>query len=473
MRRSSLISALAFAAIHACTAAPVQELSPPVNVERRASVDCRNTSTGIDPSCWKTLGMAEWLRNWQATESTKCQQDEGFSGCFLRMNKLSGTDCTVINQQSCGSDITNDLDPAQPEVFYALYAIYAINNFFNSWWLATQFAASQTALQVDAMVQVLDSPKKENLGLQSILTALLLGLAMVPGPVGIALEAASTVTKIAANVLTTGLMGAPLVAKQLFPAAGTAETQLIQMANLKALLGNVAQGLSDRLAPALKTAEQDIESFIQLGNTGIFSSKPAPALNQQTKGLERVLNTYILSSGLVANQWDAVVALDTNPQQLGRNGSRIAYRLDCEQYDANGVCNAWAYDAEYNMAFTLNHRSAMKDNPNKILTTAFNNGWTTRELLFNGAAACKRAGNLGKGMVVNVDNGLNIDCVSQLDVCTWDMSCTQRNSNKCEFTDCKTQDGVGAARAGWRSGEYQVPAGYLGPLINKQGLQWY
>ena len=89
---------------------------------RPRAVDCRNTQTGVDPSCWFELNMTNWVRHWYETHT--CNPGEGFSDCFLRSQGMPAADCTVINLQSCGVDITDQVPTSEPEIFYVLYNIY-------------------------------------------------------------------------------------------------------------------------------------------------------------------------------------------------------------------------------------------------------------------------------------------------------------------------------------------------------------
>ncbi len=99
----------------------IEELRVRAELESR-DVDCRNTQSGVDPSCWDKLNMEDWTRNWRSTHT--CLEGEAFTSCFLRVQNMPATDCTVINTQSCGSDITNGVNVHTPEVFYVLYNIY-------------------------------------------------------------------------------------------------------------------------------------------------------------------------------------------------------------------------------------------------------------------------------------------------------------------------------------------------------------
>ncbi|KAI9836018.1 MAG: hypothetical protein M1838_005141 [Thelocarpon superellum] len=409
--------------------------------------------------------MPNWVLNWSRTHP--CDDGEGFSNCFLRYQNRGGADCTVINTQSCGSDITNDIDLNTPEVFYVLYNIYAINNFFTSWWLATQLAAARASFKIDAIVNLLDPPQTTGLVVQDILTALLAGLAFIPAPIDIILaESLNIATHVALASVMTALVVAPGVCRGLFPAK-TNDTRSVEISQLNSELADLDNEISARLAPALATAQNDLTSFTQLASTGAFSAHPPLALDQQTTGLDQAFTTFILTTCLANTNWIGAVALDTSPQQLATNGTKIQYDLDCQAYDANGVCNAWWYDSTDNAAFTLDSMSERSDNPYNRIHTILSSGWSTGDQLFSGAYDCNKAGNYGRGVIVNFDNGkLNTDCISQLKMCTFEKQCTFPGTCQ-EFSDCDNQNGFGFVPGAVKKGYFTVPSGYLGPLLTQ------
>ena len=464
LRLSGVLTLLTLlAALPLSAASPITTLAvdgpTQVNTERR-TVDCYNIHTGIDASCWGTLNMTQWVLHWFSTHT--CLENEGFSNCFLRINGLPVADCTVINPQSCGADITNNI--SKPEVFYTLYNIYTINNFFNSWWLATQFAASRAALKIDPIVELLDPVKTQNVLLQNILTGLVSGLAFIPTP-GDIFPGISDMTKVAMKSGITALVVAPSIIRSIFP-EDTDDTRMVQMAQLKSQLGNLEDGISNRLGPGLQTAQNDVTSFVQMASTGAFSAHPPFALDTQTEALDLAFTTFLVSTCIMSNNWQGAVAVDTSPQALATNGTAAQYDIDCDGYDANNVCNAWWYDEDNNDAYTLTSLDNLMDNPYAKIHGILSNGWSTGAQLFGGARRCSQAQNLGKGVLVDVSNGsITFDCLSQLKMCTFDKHCT---STKCEFSDCDSEPGFRDGFENSRTSDTRtltVPAGYLGPML--------
>ena len=107
------------------------------------SVNCNGTSaTPFDSSCYATLGISDWLKNWNKTVPT-CSADqdgstccgpsgspnEPWSTCFLRLALAdSGHDCTTIKIKNCElegfklASSVNASDMAQTR--YVIWTIY-------------------------------------------------------------------------------------------------------------------------------------------------------------------------------------------------------------------------------------------------------------------------------------------------------------------------------------------------------------
>ena len=370
--------------------------------------------------------------------------------------------CFITSMVSCHTRLRTSLDANIAP---------AINNFFTSWWLASQFAASQAALKIDAIVELLDPIETHGMLVQDILTALLAGLAFIPGPVDIILgEGMNVLLHVAMASMMTAVVVAPGVTKGLFPPQ-TTNTQSIQIGQLKSQLGNLADGLSARLSPALAVAQNDLTSFTQLSSTGLFSAHPPLALDNQTRNLDQAFTVFLVTTSLMANNWNAAVGVGTNPQQLVSNGTKLAYSIGCDSYEPGDICNAWWYDRQNGDAYTLNNLSHLKDDPYKRIKTIINNGWATGNQLFTAARQCNLAGNFGKGVLLTSTNGaLNMDCISQLKMCTFNKTCNGNlddigDGPGCEFTDCPSQDGYGCSTDDFNNEWCTVPSGYIGPLM--------
>ena len=75
------------------------------------------------PSCWNSLGMFEWMMEWNSSTTT-CKPQEIWSSCFLRLAYGSaGYDCSTLGSLNCtaprlGGPVTD------PRIFYGAYNIY-------------------------------------------------------------------------------------------------------------------------------------------------------------------------------------------------------------------------------------------------------------------------------------------------------------------------------------------------------------
>ena len=68
----------------------------------------------------------------------------------------------------------------------------------------------------------------------------------------------------------------------------------------------------------------------------------------------------------------------------------------------------------------------------------------------------------GKGVdVVIAADQLDLSCLSQIQMCTFDKHC---QGKACEFTDCPVERGWGPFE---RGNFFDVPVGYLGPLTSQ------
>ncbi|KAI9850187.1 MAG: hypothetical protein M1838_005996 [Thelocarpon superellum] len=459
MRASVAVLAL-LAASAGVGAAPTAAWRP--QTRTTAPIDCRNTKTGTDASCWTTLNMTSWLNDWFKTHT--CREGDGFAHCFLRANGMPVTDCYDLNVQSCGSDITNHIDQSTPEVFYVLYNIYAINNFYNTWYAAAVAAAGQASGKIDAIVQTLNPVSKANVDLNIVLTALLAVLNFAPGAIGIAIGDMAKTIQHVASVASTVITTIPGVLKFVFPPT-TVDSQRVEIGNLKTQLDHLETYLSGRLGPALNISLYDITVFTSLAELGAFSAYPAPAIDKSTANLDQALTTYLVSTCLQSNGWFGTVARDSNPQQMASNGSNHQYDLDCSSYDGDGICNMWWYDQQQNNAYSLVSNKSFRDNPHDNLRTIIDQGWSTMPQLFNSARQCNDDGDYNKGVRLNTDQGtFELQCISQLKMCTYDKRCV---SDDCEYVDCDTDDGWGGAynEDGLDMHVFSVPPGYLGPLL--------
>ncbi|KAG8531389.1 uncharacterized protein KY384_003018 [Bacidia gigantensis] len=441
-------------------------------------VNCSDLVTGRSNDCWAQLRLTDYVNNW--LENNQCYQGEGFSTCFLRQNHFPGLDCSVITPSSCPA-IQSDAVNQDPRTFYVAYNIYAINAFFYSWWLAVGNSGGIAADNIGKIVQILDPPDDMKVDLQWALIAFQAVFSIIPGIAGVwaSHSAFSYAFQVGAQVLSNALATVPNVGRFLFP-TGSAESQVVQMADLANDFGTVLQGVQSNLNQTLVSVMANVTEFLAFAEQGNFTSKPQSLPEQAGYFNDRyyAFNTYLISQTLNGNNVYAVLGKGTDPHQLATNGSKLADDIDLKDcktgYNSVGVCDAWWYSGNYRSAFTLDNFSHMNWNYGDKITSLLQN-LTTGELLFEGAYACGAQGNFGGPVNITVDKGgVNTACISQLKVLTWDMTChgagavvTQQSAD-CEFLEMPKQNKfwyTNGAQRGNVGPRYSVPYGYLGPAI--------
>ena len=86
-------------------------------------INCSDITTNIEPSCWDTLGMNEWMFNWHFTTTT-CNSGEIWANCFLRLSYGSGNyDCSRLGSLRCSGPALGG-PPSTAQYFYGAYSIY-------------------------------------------------------------------------------------------------------------------------------------------------------------------------------------------------------------------------------------------------------------------------------------------------------------------------------------------------------------
>ncbi|KAL9022045.1 MAG: hypothetical protein Q9185_000786 [Variospora sp. 1 TL-2023] len=467
----------------------------PVLSITREEVVCTNLTTGRDNKCWQELQLTDWVAKWVAGNT--CHENEAFASCFLRKAGYPELDCTGIKLDTCTPPrVKKCMDP---RVYYVAYNIYAINQYFGSWYSAVGGAATLAGLNVDEIVQLINPPDDTNLIINYILIALTGLFAVLPGlgaNVGNLLDkvvknSAETASKLRTSLIfvENAIMVSPRIGLWLYP-RGDTQSQLVQMADLKSRLGDLIQQVQSNLNHTVASVMADPTDFLAFAGQGNFTAS-APSLPDQQAYLLYGFNTYIISAGLAGNSILGSVALDTNVQALVTNGTtssdRLAFDLSaCEGYNAQNVCDAFWYSGALNATFSLNSFSSIDRSFGDLLTTLFTK-FTTGQLLFDNAYACtanKKNNNAdanandgsssSTAITVNAA-GLNTQCLSQIKVVTWDMGCDGVRDSTCEFLNGEESQDRWLGNCGSESyfsvmdePIYCVPNGYLGPLVKQK-----
>lgn len=363
----------------------------------------------INPGCWGPLSISQYTTNWWSSNSAKCSAGQSFAQCFLGSVQLGDNDCIGITSATCPPPNWPSFQSQNFSVedFYVAYNIYAVWEFFNSYYTAIGNARSSATTSVGAIVSLLDPPKSTNGALNDILTALSVGLSFLTPAVG----------PLIGTVLN-GAQQAIAVGKYLFP-AGTLDSQFAQFGEISDAMGTVTSYLQHNVTSALSAIQNDPTTFLAFTGSGNFSVTPLPTIPSQSDALLTALNTYVISQCLQANQWVVARAIDTNINAIMTNGSNPNWNITgCGSgYDGNDICGAYYWNQAIDVSFTLTNNHNPSLDPTADMGQFFG-GLTTPDLLFNGAAQCQAQG--GSDPVVSITSaGVAASCLSNVKVCTW------------------------------------------------------
>ncbi|KAI9852120.1 MAG: hypothetical protein M1838_001744 [Thelocarpon superellum] len=420
-------------------------------------IDCMDPKRdGLDSECWKVLNLTSFVKRW--VREHECKADQPFATCFLDAHDLVGWDCNQIDTDSCSTPPFN----YDPQTFYVIYTIYGVHQFFNSYWLALVAANGLASEALQAIVNMIAPPKTKNLEIQGIFTALTYSLALLDIPAAFALVG---MRALVADTMLTAVQQAPAMLKYFFPVQNVdpATVQIYEISNQLAQLVNQFQGT---VSSTIGVINSNATVFMAWAETGLFSSG-RPSLEITTGHLYQGLNTYVISQAYAANNIIGARALDTNVQQLQANSSStLSYDIHCAAYDQYNTCNAWWYDESNHITYTLDSLEDASRNPYSDLQTMFSNAWTTGPLLFGGASKCKGSSGYQKSPTLSNQGGLSFDCISTLQMCTWDLHCGL--STTCEFSDCPVQESFAVNSCSHAEDaiySVTVPAGYMGSYL--------
>ena len=304
--------------------------------------------------------------------------------------------------------------------------------------------------------------------------------AVVPGPLGFWGDEVASLSKkwqSISQVIANALFITPQIGRFIFP-TDTTSSQLVQMASLRTDIVGIIQTVQDNLNKTCVSVMSNVDEFLAFASQGNFSSNP-PSLPDQANYLYYAFNTYLISQALNGNQIRGVLALDTNPQALATNGTKLNYDIDCQAYNEQNVCDTWWYSGDLSSAFGLDDFGHMNRNYGDVMTTLLSN-YTTGKLLFEGAYYCNAQSDYGTPVNITVNaGGINTGCISQLRILTWDMSCDNPLAhNSCEFLDDQPRQNTFFGSCGSHSiysvmdqPIYCVPNSYLGPLISQTDVK--
>ncbi|KAK4696192.1 hypothetical protein P7C71_g1686, partial [Lecanoromycetidae sp. Uapishka_2] len=274
-------------------------------------------------------------------------------------------------------------------------------------------------------------PSDTSLGV--LLSALSAGFAFLAIPAGSA-------GGIGAKVVSTAIGQAPGLVKTLLP-TGSLDSELKQIGEIQASLGNVTQQFQANLVSTLNSSQSDFANFMNLSQDGAFIGG-VPSLDSFTTDITRIFKTFVVSQALQANNIVITVARNMSVYDLyHRNASEWGnmtvysgnkWRVNCQDPPNEfGVCDNWWIDPKTNDSYALFNLGNMEANYFDLMNTMFSQGWTTGEDLFLGSDSCNSHSfpNISGTLVSELlpypsldPNTLAATCFSNLRVCTWNQT---------------------------------------------------
>lgn len=338
---------------------------------------------------------------------------------------------------------------------------------------------------MDKIVQLIDPPEDTDFGIFSTIVQAVTSITAFAGPLGAvgaaAEEVGSAITL--AETVRKALVSERTIQQHLTPESyptGTTESQVWQTAQLKSDLVKVIEAAKSHIQNTTSFVLGDLYAFLAFANQDKFSDSP-PSIQPTNVYVLYVFNTYIISKALNGNNIKGTVGLGTNPQALATNwtgASPLAYDLDaCREYNEQNICDAWWYSKNLSSAFGLDDFKGMNKNKADLMKTLLAD-YTTGEMLFEASYKCQATKKPDTSFNLTVTpEGLVSDCISQLEIGTWDMGCDDPTDprSKCEFLEPEIprqdkflDDNGGSAFGGPSDSVYSVPYCYLGPLITQK-----
>ncbi|KAF6231355.1 hypothetical protein HO173_010498 [Letharia columbiana] len=418
--------------------------------EKRQTVNCTDLSAAFNSQCWQELqlsnfllGGGQWGVGWNkstrvcdsqsadvnSNDGTNCcLPGEAWTTCFLRLAQGGGTqDCSQINAQFCSMPSENALsaglaDSIRPEVQYIQKNIYALNDFFTTYYNALTAAQSDASTTIQGLINEVDPIKPATFNLITLLTALSVGLAFLGAPsIAVTVLGLSSLAKSAAQVLTISLQQAPSTAKALWP-TGTQNSQSVQIGNLEAELGNSTNQLADMVNNAVQLLMSDMPTFVKFVESGQYSGAESLSLPSKVEGLDYALRTYMTSEAFAQNGWVSTPMIgpfetvqDVENAVIGGGGGDCTMGNNSVCTNGQGSALFWSQPTGRVYAFANENAGLVGVDAYQLLQDTVNNNWAILQVLFDGSFNCTQEGNFGDSIVnFNWDGTLDIACISQL-----------------------------------------------------------
>ena len=373
---------------------------------------------------------------------------------------MGSVNCSDITYASCPPPAYLDYksEDITIEDYYVAYSIYSLWQFFNSYYLAMGNANTLASENIASIVDLLDPIKKSGSSMNDVFQALSSGLAFATPFLG----------TVGAGI-ATGINQIPVLGNYLFPQQ-TLDTQFQQFGTLSGSLGDVTLQIQKNIAATLHEIEANFDFFLAFAGDGGFSVATIPSMHDQSTNMLSTFNAFVVAQALKANSWKIARAVDTDVHALMTNGTLNAWSITaCKaDYDAKGICGPYYFNKQKGISYTLYGEDRSHKNPQELFGQIFEK-WTTPELLFDNAQACKDAGGTAPTVSFDPTGRFNFGCFSAVDICTWNQNPAVRNA---EFSDCPDQESwLGSSWAYTSDTCVYVPWSYVGPLMTHRVMR--
>ncbi|KAL9013094.1 MAG: hypothetical protein Q9173_002193 [Seirophora scorigena] len=429
-------------------------------LEKRQQVNCTNPDALFFTQCWEILNIHDYLiapgtgwintvrtcqntggNTWDNDGSTCCGKDQPWSTCYIQMTvEGANSDCTSASAGRCSESMLSNIKVTDPELLpyvrYTLKNIYAVNNFFFTYYDALYKSAGLVGNNIEQMVQVVDKIVKPVFKVQNLLLGLAVGLAFLGAP-----SFAVRYLDIKAKWLSGAAQGfvistqqAPNIGRALWP-EGTENSQLIQTAELHLQMSNLTNQMSIMMDGGVHLLMTDITTFVNYAGAGggrysgpnVTNTGEATGLTvpTATDALGYALKTYVLSYAMGKNHWYA--GYDVGPYS---DQAEVESAFFCKFDQDNYVC---VYSGPYGTigpirfwspttlrVYTIDRTGPEEAlQPYDMIKTINAYRWAPLDILFDGAFNCTAGGLAGSSAVTfNFDGRLDLACISQLPMYT-------------------------------------------------------
>ncbi|KAL9025857.1 MAG: hypothetical protein Q9196_005394, partial [Gyalolechia fulgens] len=405
-------------------------------LEKRQMVNCTDPYALFFTECWDILQIHDylvapktgWINTVRYCENTGnsaendgatcCVRGEAWATCYLRLAcPGSNFDCTSTSGGRCTDAMVSAIkvDPSiHPFVRYTVKNIYAINNFFYTYYQALYNSAGVVSNNIDKMIQTVDVVIKPTFKMQNILLALAVGLAFLGAPsfAVTMLGINGIILKGAAQALVISAQQAPNVGRALWP-EGIDNSWELQTAELHLQLSNLTSQVSKVIDDAVHLLMTDIGTFANYADNGRYSGPNVTNTGEgtgltvpsTTTDLAYGLKTYLLSYSMWKNAWYATYDIGPYAQEEAGHAACWATKsipeclegLDTEDKEIR----EFSYWSPYSLRiYTLQYygpKGAIT--PLKLVETINAYGWAPLSVLFDGAFNCTAEGLAGTSAV--------------------------------------------------------------------------